>query len=217
MCIKKGLLCMNIKQISIVPKTLIAAAAISTGAYCASKIVSEPEEKVEIVSNKATDPLNTPVTAGTLFTLGLFGKKKNEEEDEQALKEKQEAEAAAKAGMPVEKYRSLFQPTSKCDFMTLHSFSDGYRYFNTAREWLAQFNSNGLNIRSVKTGFKIMNACFEQYEKENIKIFEEEDKAKCKQLMAEVSESIDKGEEPDYDKLSEIIVIYDRKRLYPYI
>ena len=101
--------------------------------------------------------------------------------------------------------------------MTLHSFSDGYRYFNTAREWLAQFNSSGLNIRSVKTGFKIMNACFKQYEKENIKIFEEEDKVKCKQLMAEVSESIDKGEEPDYNKLSEIIVIYDRKRLYPYI
>ena len=43
------------------------------------RLKAEPEEKVEIVSNKATDPLNTPVTAGTLFTLGLFGKKKNEE------------------------------------------------------------------------------------------------------------------------------------------
>lgn len=210
---------MNIKQISIVPQTLIAAAAISTGAYYASKAISEPEEKVESVTNKVTNPINTPLTAGTLFTLGLFGRKKDkEEDDEQALKEKLEAEAAAKAGMSVEKYRSLFEPTSKCNFIELHSFSDGYKYFNTARKWLLESDGNGnLNTKSVKKGFEIMNGCFEQYEKENIKIFEEEDKARCKQLMTEVSESIDKGEEPDYDKLGEIITIYDRKRLYPYI
>ena len=209
---------MNIKQISIVPQTLIAAAAISTGAYYASKAISEPEEKVESVTNKVTNPINTPLTAGTLFTLGLFGRKKDKEEDEQALKERLEAEAAAKAGMSVEKYRSLFEPTSKCNFIELHSFSDGYKYFNTARKWLLESDGNGnLNTKSVKKGFEIMNGCFEQYEKENIKIFEEEDKARCKQLMTEVSESIDKGEEPDYDKLGEIITIYDRKRLYPYI
>ena len=209
---------MNIKQISIVPQTLIAAAAISTGAYYASKAISEPEEKVESVTNKVTNPINTPLTAGTLFTLGLFGRKKDKEEDEQALKERLEAEAAAKAGMSVEKYRSLFEPTSKCNFIELHSFSAGYKYFNTARKWLLESDGNGnLNTKSVKKGFEIMNGCFEQYEKENIKIFEEEDKARCKQLMTEVSESIDKGEEPDYDKLGEIITIYDRKRLYPYI
>lgn len=120
--------------------------------------------------------------------------------------------------MSVEKYRSLFEPTSKCNFIELHSFSDGYKYFNIARKWLLESDGNGnLNTKSVKKGFEIMNGCFEQYEKENIKIFEEEDKARCKQLMTEVSESIDKGEEPDYDKLGEIITIYDRKRLYPYI
>lgn len=210
---------MNIKQLSVVPKALIAATAISTGAYYVSRTVSEPEEKIESVTNKVTNPINTPITAGTLFTLGLFGRKKDkEEDDEQALKEKLEAEAAAKAGMSVEKYRSLFEPTSKCNFIELHSFSDGYKYFNIARKWLLESDGNGnLNTKSVKKGFEIMNGCFEQYEKENIKIFEEEDKARCKQLMTEVSESIDKGEEPDYDKLGEIITIYDRKRLYPYI
>ena len=210
---------MNIKQLSVVPKALIAATAISTGAYYVSSTVSEPEEKVESVTNKVTNPINTLITAGTLFTLGLFGRKKDkEEDDEQALKEKLEAEAAAKAGMSVEKYRSLFEPTSKCNFIELHSFSDGYKYFNIARKWLLKSDGNGnLNTKSVKKGFEIMNGCFEQYEKENIKIFEEEDKARCKQLMTEVSESIDKGEEPDYDKLGEIITIYDRKRLYPYI
>lgn len=80
---------MNIKQLSVVPKALIAATAISTGAYYASRTVSEPEEKVESVTNKVTNPINTPITAGTLFTLGLFGRKKDkEEDDEQALKEK---------------------------------------------------------------------------------------------------------------------------------
>ena len=54
-------------------------------------------------------------------------------------------------------------------------------------------------------------------EKENIKIFEEEDKARCKKLMAEVNEAIEKGEEIEDDKLNELVFIYDKKRLYPYI
>ena len=62
-----------------------------------------------------------------------------------------------------------------------------------------------------------MNNCFEQYEKENIKIFEENDKARCKKLMAEVNEAIEKGEEIEDDKLNELVVIYDKKPLYPYI
>lgn len=49
------------------------------------------------------------------------------------------------------------------------------------------------------------------------KVFEEEDKALCKQLMAEVMEFIEKGERIPPEKLSEIITIYDKKRLYPYI
>lgn len=43
---------MNIKQLSVVPKALIAATAISTGAYYVSRTVSEPEEKVESVQIK---------------------------------------------------------------------------------------------------------------------------------------------------------------------
>ena len=73
------------------------------------------------------------------------------------------------------------------------------------------------DIESVKNGLGVMNNCFELYEKENIKIFEEEDKARCKQLMAEVNEAIEKGEEIEDDKLNELVFIYDKKRLYPYI
>ena len=72
---------MNIKQISFIPKAIIAAAAIGTGAYCASQAITEPKEKIEVTadSNK-TNPINAPVTAGTMFTLGLFGRKKGEED-----------------------------------------------------------------------------------------------------------------------------------------
>ena len=207
---------MNINKLT---RNAVFATVAAGGLYAASAIktpkndVSADIKKTEAPAN----PVQMPVIAGTLFTLGLFGSKKKNEADVLLSKEEQEAKAAAEAGMSVEKYRSLFEPTSKCDFMTQYSFSDGYRYFNTAREWLLAFNSNGLNINSVKTGFKIIDRCFEQYEKENIKIFEEEDKARCKQLMTEVNEAIDKGENFDYNKLAEIISIYDQKRLYPYI
>ena len=50
-----------------------------------------------------------------------------------------------------------------------------------------------------------------------IKVFEEEDQARCKQLMAEVMEFIEKGERIPPEKLSKIITIYNKKRLYPYI
>ncbi len=209
---------MNIKQVTLIPKAAIAAAAISTGVYYTTAL--EPKEKMDMMTdNNTTIPFNTPATAGTLFTLGLFGRKKSNEENEENAIENQEAKAATKAGMSPEKYRSLFEPTSKCNFMTIYGEANARgNYFNIARKWLLEFDANSnLNIKSVKKGFKIMNSCFEQYEKENIKIFEDEDKARCKQLMTEVSESIDKGEQVDYDKLSEIITIYDRKRLYPYI
>ena len=35
--------------------------------------------------------------------------------------------------------------------------------------------------------------------------------------MAEVNEAIEKGEEIEDDKLNELVFIYDKKRLYPYI
>lgn len=208
---------MNINKLT---RNAVFATVAAGGLYAASAIktqrndVSTDITKTEIPAG----PVQMPVTAGTLFTLGLLGSKKKNEADVPLSKEEQEAKAAAEAGMSVEKYRSLFEPTSKCTFMTIYNdFNASGNYFNTARKWLLAFNSNGLNINSVKTGFKIMDSCFEQYEKENIKIFEKEDKERCKQLMAEVSESIEKGEDIDTDKLGELIFIYDKKRLYPYI
>lgn len=134
-------------------------------------------------------------------------------------KEEQEAKAAAEAGMSIEKYRSLFEATPKSDYMVISGFeSHKPRYYNTAREWLFAWDENfHTDIKSVKNGLGVMDKCFEQYEKENIKIFEEEDKARCKKLMAEVNEAIEKGEEIEDDKLNELVFIYDKKRLYPYI
>lgn len=160
-----------------------------------------------------------PVTAATLYTLGLFGRKKKNEDDVLLSKEEQETKAAAEAGMSVEKYRSLFEATPKSDYMVISGFdSHKPHYYNTAREWLFAWDENfNTDIESVKNGLGVMNNCFELYEKENIKIFEEEDKARCKQLMAEVNEAIEKGEEIEDDKLNELVFIYDKKRLYPYI
>lgn len=54
-----------------------------------------------------------PVTAATLYTLGLFGRKKKNEDDVLLSKEEQETKAAAEAGMSVEKYRSLLRQLLK--------------------------------------------------------------------------------------------------------
>lgn len=208
---------MNINKLT---RNAVFATVAAGGLYAASAIkIPKNDVSADIKKTEApANPVQMPVTAGTLFTLGLFGRKKKNEDDVLLSKEEQEAKAAAEAGMSVEKYRSLFEPTSKCDFMKIHSFSDGYRYFNTAREWLFQHDEKyEPNINSIQSGFKIMDKCFEQYEKENIKIFEEEDKARCKKLMAEVNEAIEKGEEIEDDKLNELVFIYDKKRLYPYI
>ena len=66
-----------------------------------------------------------------------------------------------------------------------------------------------------------MRNCFEQYEKENIKVFEEKDKARCLELMANIEEKINNNSpitcENTGNELSEIIQIYDQKRLYPFI
>lgn len=234
---------MNIKQFTNIPKAVIIGAAIGTGAYCAGQVISE-SKKIETTTNNNTNPMNVPATAGTLFTLGLFGRKKNEEETEtqtqeqfwkdvfKSMKEDDEkpklseedklridSEAAAKAGMSVEKYRSLFEATPKSNDIVISGFaSHKPRYYNTAREWLFAWDENfNTDVKSVQKGLNLMNSCFEQYEKENIKIFEDEDKSRCKQLMAEVNDAIEKGEDIEDDKLSELVFIYDKKRLYPYI
>ena len=192
---------MNINKLT---RNAVFATVAAGGLYAASAIKT---------------PVQMPVTAGTLFTLGLFGRKKKNEDDVLLSKEEQEAKAAAEAGMSVEKYRSLFEATPKSDYMVISGFeSHKPHYYNTAREWLFAWDENfNTDIKSVKNGLGVMNNCFEQYEKENIKIFEEEDKARCKKLMAEVNEAIEKGEEIEDDKLNELVFIYDKKRLYPYI
>lgn len=209
---------MNINKLT---RNAVFATVAAGGLYAASAIktpkndVSADIKKTEAPAN----PVQMPVTAGTLFTLGLFGSKKKNEADVLLSKEEQEAKAAAEAGMSIEKYRSLFEATPKSDYMVISGFeSHEPYYYNTAREWLFAWDENfNTDIKSVKNGLGVMNNCFEQYEKENIKIFEEEDKARCKKLMAEVNEAIEKGEEIEDDKLNELVFIYDKKRLYPYI
>ena len=229
---------MNINKLT---RNAVFATVAAGGLYAASAIktpkndVSADIKKTEAPAN----PVQTPVIAA-FFPLGLFGRKKAKKEQEQkefwenvlqamkeqALKpapteeEKLEADkkAAEEAGIPLEKYQSFFKETPKSKFRLLHRFGDGYFYYNTARQWLYQLNDNyKFEPANIKEGFAIMNNCFEQYEKEGVKVFEEEDKAMCKKLMKEVEESIDKGGEIDPQKLAEIIVLYDKKRLYPYI
>lgn len=209
---------MNINKLT---RNAVFATVAAGGLYAASAIKTPKNDflsdvkKTELPAN----PVQTPVTAGTLFTLGLLGRKKKNEDETPLSKEQQEANAAAEAGMSVEKYRSLFEATPKSDYMVICGFeSHKPRYYNTAREWLFAWDENfHTDIKSVKNGLGVMDKCFEQYEKENIKIFEEEDKARCKQLMAEVNEAIEKGEEIKDETIDELVFIYDRKRLYPYI
>lgn len=234
-------------------KNIIGTVAITTAGigalYTASNIKTGDNAEEVQVKNTSTpyDPIKSPITAGTLFTLGLFGKRKDENDIlknditkalTQVLKEerqnrstqenlrrkeeeklKSDTEKAQNAGMSLEKYRSLFKPISKSDYKTIHSFYDGNNaYFNTAKEWLFAWDENyEPDIQSIKEGLEIMDSCFKQYEKENIKIFEEKDKLRCKQLMEEISAAIEKGKEIEDSKIDELVLIYDRKRLYPYI
>lgn len=173
---------MNINKLT---RNAVFATVAAGGLYASAIKTPKNDVSADIKKTEApANPVQMPVIAGTLFTLGLFGRKKKNEDDVLLSKEEQEAKAAAEAGMSVEKYRSLFEATPKSDYMVISGFdSHKPHYYNTAREWLFAWDENfHTDIKSVKNGLGVMDKCFNSMKKKISKSLKKKIKPDVKSL-----------------------------------